>query len=83
MNRGSWNRPVTFETTTLGMYRTITSAAEAARVLLDDWPVGEGAAWAAAQERCLAVLEGGADPEEARQAFLLAAEEADVFVREA
>ncbi|WP_411036839.1 DUF982 domain-containing protein [Shinella sp. BYT-45] len=82
MNRGYWNRPVTFETTTLGVYRTINSASEAAGVLLYDWPVDEGKAWKAAQEICLAVLEGSADAEESRQAFLLAAEEADVFVRD-
>ena len=82
MNRGYWNRPVTLETMTLGMYRTISSTAEAARVLLDDWPVDEGAAWSVAQQKCLAALEGGIDHEEARQAFLLAAEEAGVFVRD-
>lgn len=82
MNRGYWNRPVTFETTTLGVYRTISSTAEAARVLLEDWPVDEGAAWSVAQQKCLAALEGGIDHEEARQAFLKAAEEAGVFVRD-
>lgn len=82
MNRGYWKRPVTFETMTLGMYRSISSTAEAARVLLDDWPVDEGAAWEVAQRKCLAALEGEIDHEEARQAFLLAAEEADVFVRD-
>ena len=82
MNRGYWKRPVTFETMTLGMYRTISSTAEAARVLLDDWPVDEGTAWSRAQQKCLAALEGGVDHEEARQAFLKAAEEAGVFVRD-
>ncbi|MGX5723099.1 DUF982 domain-containing protein [Shinella zoogloeoides] len=82
MNRGHWNRPVTFETMTLGMYRTITSTTEAARVLLEDWPVDEGVAWARAQQKCLSALEGGIDHEEARQAFLLAADEAGVFVRD-
>jgi len=82
MKRGYWNRPVTFETMTLGMYRTISSTAEAARVLLEDWPVDEGSAWDTAQRKCLAALEGGIDHEEARQAFLKAAEEAGVFVRD-
>jgi len=82
MSRGYWTRPVTFETMTLGMYRTISSTAEAARVLLEDWPVDEGSAWDTAQRKCLAALEGGIDHEEARQAFLKAAEEAGVFVRE-
>lgn len=82
MTTGRWNNPVTFETLTLGVYRTISSAAEAARVLLDEWPVDEGAAFLVAKANCLAVLAGEMDPEEARQAFLLAAEEADVFIRD-
>lgn len=82
MNRGYWNRPITLETMTLGMYRTISSTAEAARVLLDDWPVDEGASFLSAKSLCLAALEGVIDHEEARQAFLKAAEEAGVFVRD-
>lgn len=82
MDRGYWNRPITFETTSLGVYRTISSTAEAARALLEDWPTDDWAAWQFAQQKCLAALEGGIDHEEARQAFLVAAEEADVFVRD-
>lgn len=81
MRSGLWSKPVTFETLTLGVYRTISSASEAAGVLLYDWPAEGGPAFRAAQEKCLAVLEEGADPEEARRAFLLAADEADVFIR--
>lgn len=82
MRGGIWAAPVTFETLTLGVYRTISSASEAAGVLLYEWPVDEGPAWTAAQERCLAALEGKADPAESRQAFLLAADEAGVFIRD-
>lgn len=82
MRDGLWSKPVTFETLTLGVYRTISSTSEAAGVLLYGWPTDEGSAFQAAQEKCLAVLEQGADPEEARQAFLLAANEADVFIRD-
>lgn len=82
MERGYWSRPVTFETLTLGVCRTIASTQEAARVLLEEWPVDEGAAWAEAQDKCLAALEGDLDHEEARKAFLNAAEEAGIFVRQ-
>lgn len=82
MNRGYWSKPVTFETLTLGLYRTVTSTAEAASVLMDDWPTDEGDAFLAAKAACLAVLAGDADPDSAREAFLAAAEEADVFVRD-
>lgn len=81
MNRGYWEEPVTIETLTLGRYQSVSSAAEAARILLESWPVDEGEAFVAAKTLCLAVLEGAADPEEARTAFLLAADEAGVFVR--
>ena len=81
MNRGYWHPPVTIETLTLGRYRMVSNAAEAARILLEEWPVDEGEAFVAAKTLCLAALEGKADPEEARKAFLLAADEADVFVR--
>lgn len=81
MDRGYWDNPVTIETLTLGRYRTVSNTAEAARVLLEEWPVDEGEAFVAAKTLCLAVMEGAADPEEARKAFLIAADEADVFVR--
>ncbi|GAA4180207.1 DUF982 domain-containing protein [Shinella granuli] len=81
MDRGYWDNPVTIETLTLGRYRTVSSTAEAARVLLEEWPVDEGEAFVAAKTLCLAVMEGNADPEEARKAFLIAADETDVFVR--
>ena len=82
MDTGGRHEPVTFETLTLGVFRTISSASEAGRVLLEEWPVDEGAAWRVAQQSCLEALSGAKDPEESRQAFLLAAEEAGVFVRD-
>lgn len=81
MNRGYWATPVTIETLTLGRYQLVSNAAQAARILLEDWPVDEGEAFIAAKAACLAVLAGDKDPEVSRQAFLLAAEEADVFIR--
>ncbi|WP_411037526.1 DUF982 domain-containing protein [Shinella sp. BYT-45] len=81
MDNGRWEEPITFETQRLGQYRTIASAAEAARALVEDWPVDTGEALAEARETCLAVLEGKKKPEAARMAFLRAAAEADVFIR--
>lgn len=82
METGRWDEPVTYETQRLGQYRTITSAAEAARALSDDWPAETGKALKKARETCLAVLEGEAEPAAARKAFLKAAEEAGVFIRD-
>lgn len=82
MDPGYWGRPVTYEEDDRGGYRTIRSTEEAARVLLDRWPVQKGKEFFEAQEVFLSVLEGKRLPEDARQAFLRAAAEADVFVRD-
>lgn len=82
MGTGRWSEPVTFETQRLGQYRTISSAAEAARVLLDEWPTDNGKAYTKAKAACLAALAGDGDAEAARQAFLRAADEADIFIRQ-
>jgi len=81
MNSGVWEKPITFETTRLGKYWTVTSAAEAARALMERWPVDTGEALQRARETCLAVLEGKEKPEVAREAFIKAADEAGVFIR--
>ena len=69
------------ETRKLGAYLTISSTAEAARVLMEHWPIDKGDALTKAQETCLAVLEGKEEPAAARRAFIEAADEAGVFVR--
>ncbi|UDF29405.1 UNVERIFIED_ORG: DUF982 domain-containing protein [Roseateles sp. XES5] len=81
MDTGRWTEPVTYETATLGQYRTIASTAEAARILLEDWPLSSGKNLRRAKTACIAVLAGQQDPETARAAFLKAAQEADIFVR--
>lgn len=81
MTTGPWEEPVTFETATLGRYRTISSTAEAARVLLEEWPVESGKALKRAKAACLAVLAGKKGPFVAREAFLKAASEANIFIR--
>lgn len=82
MRRGAWSEPVTFETQHIGQYRTIASAEEAAGVLMGQWPREDGKALRKACKACLDALEGRAAPEAARKAFLSAALEAGVFVRE-
>lgn len=82
MDPKRWSKPVTFEEDTRGGYRTITSTGEAARVLLTKWPVAKGRQYRRARQVCLDVLEGKKPPSEARRAFLDAAREADVFVRD-
>ena len=82
MDPKRWSRPITFEAPRLGQHRTIASTQEAARVLINDWPIQKGRQLKAARKACLAVLEGKKPPSEARNAFIAAAVEADVFVRE-
>lgn len=81
METGRWEEPVTFETGKLGQYRTISSTAEAAHILMSQWPRANGKAYARARETCLAVLEGRKQAHAAREAFLKAAAEASVFIR--
>jgi len=81
MDDSSWEEPITFETNRLGKYWTVTSTAEAARALMERWPVDTGEAYEAALRTCLAAMEGRETPDDARGAFLKAAEEADVFIR--
>lgn len=83
MADGCWDKPITLETMNLGKFRTITTTAEAASILATQWPLRTGRAYRKAHLTCLSVLEGNGDPETAREAFLKAAQEARVFVREA
>jgi hypothetical protein len=82
MDPKRWSKPITFETPRLGHYRTIASTQEAARALVNDWPVEKGKQLKVARKTCMAVLEGRKPPSDARNAFIAAAVEADVFVRE-
>ena len=82
MKRRYWEKPVTYEEDDRGGYRTITSAEEAANALLFHWPVDDGDEFRAAQKIMLAVIEGKRPAEDAREAFLRAAEEAGVFIRD-
>lgn len=82
MDPKRWNKPVTFQTMKIGRYRTIDSTTEAALTLMNEWPTETGKNLQSAKRACLAVLEGKASPIKARNAFLKAAEEAHVFVRD-
>ncbi|MDT3379724.1 DUF982 domain-containing protein [Labrys portucalensis] len=59
---------------------TIGDANEAADYLLNNWPADSGERYDFAKRVCLEAIEGKRDPEDARAAFLLAAEEAGVIL---
>jgi len=77
-----WQRPVEIELHGIGKYRTITGTRHAAECLLTLWPVDDGKAYNQALADCLAALDGAKPPEVARRAFIKAADEAHVFVRQ-
>ena len=64
----------------IGKYRRINSVVEAARCLLEHWPVQEGDAFVAALLACQAAIDGTGTAEAVREALIAAAEEADVFI---
>lgn len=61
--------------------RLVSNVVEAAECLTLRWPATAGRYYWAAQEACLAVLDGRASADEAENALLRAADEADVDVR--
>lgn len=77
-----WSKPVMVETGVIGKFKTITNTGEAARLLLSHWPIEKGRRYARARKTCIAVLEGVKPPSEARRAFIEAADEADLYIRE-
>ena len=73
--------PVRVETRP-GHFRVINTIAAAAEMLLFQWPeAGKGLAYTTATQACLNALEGKTTAEVARRAFMIAAQEAGIFVR--
>ena len=68
----------------VGTHYVVGSARRAAECLIEgSWPTeGRGPAYGAAVKACLAAVEGTGDVEAARKAFIAAAKEAGIFVRE-
>lgn len=82
MDPKRWSKPLTFQAQTQGSPRTIVSTSEASSVLANSWPVDRGRNLKRAKKACREVLEGKKPPSEARTAFIAAAVEANIFVRE-
>ena len=80
MDNHMWSKPVTFETGT-ARFRTITNTEEASHFLLNHWPVQGGKKHLEARKVCLAVLAGERPADDARTAFIKAAQEAAIFVK--
>jgi hypothetical protein len=81
MNK-TWSKPVTLALEGPGIFITIANATEASWAMIEDWPLEDGAALDRALEICAAVAEGKKPAEEARRAFIFAAAEAGLEVKE-
>jgi len=79
MDKQRWSKPVTFEMDT-ARFRTIANTKEASRYLLGKWSGPRGPMYVHAQRVCLGVLVGRGTPEDAREAFVDALMESEIFV---
>ena len=78
MDKQSWRKPVTVQTG-LAPLRTITNTDEASHFLLNHWPVRSGKMPLKAMKVFLAVLSDERPQDDARTAFVEAAQEAGIF----
>ncbi len=76
----TWNECVIVNLPDLDGVQIIWTPAEAARLLSEDWPTDHGSAYNAALNACTDALLGTASCDRARQAFIAAAEEAQITV---
>ena len=77
-----WKKPVQIALEGPGKFTTVSSATEASWVLIEDWPLEDGVALDKALLICAAVATGKKTAEDARRAFIFAAAEAGLQVRE-
>ena len=80
-------RPSTFEHVMIKSPKTgtvvcITSIAQAADILANQWPTQHGPQHAAASKLCKCALNGKASVASARKAFVEAAKEIDAYIEE-
>ncbi|MGY5809871.1 DUF982 domain-containing protein [Rhizobium sp. LEGMi198b] len=74
-----WTLPVTIEPRRVGQYLTINSADKAAEYMLEEWPGNQaGKFFDQAQQALIDAHDGKISADEARRAFLAAAEEAGI-----
>jgi hypothetical protein len=84
MAEQTWDKGVELELHGVGKYRTVRSTTDAARQLTTVWPKPEGKAFDSAVKACMEALaqtRNRALAEKARQAFIDAADDAEIFVR--
>ncbi|MGH7004677.1 MAG: DUF982 domain-containing protein [Alphaproteobacteria bacterium] len=75
-------KSVTLATKYAGRYRTISSVEEAGEFMLYDWPTEKGPLHLKARTACLDVMLKALDIKFARDAFIAAAKESGIYIRE-
>ncbi|MBX9459315.1 MAG: DUF982 domain-containing protein [Rhizobium sp.] len=78
----NWNKGVTLALEAPGKFTTISTTQEASWALIEDWPIDDGEALDKALLVLEAAIKGKKTAEEARLAFIAAAHEAEIEVRE-
>lgn len=76
-----WSRPVTVETRKTGERLSIATTERAAQYLLEGWPtIEEGTAFKAAKQALVEESDRKIDAARARELFLAALKEGEIFV---
>ncbi|KQZ27901.1 hypothetical protein ASD50_20285 [Mesorhizobium sp. Root552] len=75
-----FHKPVRIQLGRVDRDRIIVSTADAASVLLRDWPTRESARRLRAMKACLDVIKHGKPPSVARNAFIAAAKEVGAYL---
>ena len=81
MARIWWRKPVVVETRKVGQRVAISSVERASEYLLHEWPtVEDGPAFNACKEALIRAYDGEVDAEVARDAFIAALQEGNIFI---
>lgn len=80
MRRTHFHKPVIIQPGRIDRDRVVTTVAEAARILIHQWPVPTCEKRRAAMQACLDVIKGDRMPGHARLAFIDAAKQARILV---
>ncbi|MBB3657101.1 hypothetical protein FHX15_002329 [Rhizobium sp. BK650] len=76
-----WSKPVLIALDEPGQYVTIDTTQAASWAMIEDWPIEDGAALDQALLVCADVIKGKRTGEDARKAFIAAAAEAGLDIK--
>jgi hypothetical protein len=82
MRKKKFHKPVVIQPGRIDRDRVVSTPAEAAKILLHNWPDPERQSRLVAMKACLDVLKGTQPPRVARNAFITAAKDVRIFLGE-